>query len=144
MSANIIGTSFKILISLLPQYKSHAYYCYANLLDTSSNVADMSRKWNAAENHSYACILFKAIILLEIRLHSIQHWDFRLPCCYFNFNSLKLFQLWYLKFLPLLFKSLQFCCIFVKPWQWMSQFSQLGTSGQLPFQFLRRQILSTI
>ena len=73
MSATITGTSFKILKSLLPQHKSHAYYCYANLLDTSSNVADMSGKWKAAGNHSYACILFKAIILLKIRLHSIQH-----------------------------------------------------------------------
>lgn len=144
MSANITGTSLKILKSLLPLYKSHAYYCYANLLYTSSNVADMSCKWNAAENHSYACIIFKAIILLEIRLYTIQHSDFRLPCCNFNFNSLKLYQLWYLKFLPLLFKSLQFCCTFIIPWQRLSQFSHLGTSGQLPFQFLKRQILSTI
>jgi len=70
MSANINGTSFKILRSLLPQYNSHTYYCYANLLDTSSNKVDVSRKWNAAGNHSYACILFKAIILLKIRLQS--------------------------------------------------------------------------
>ena len=34
MSANITGTSFKIQRSLLPRYKSHAYYCYANLSDT--------------------------------------------------------------------------------------------------------------
>ena len=111
MSASITGTSFKILKSLLPQYKSHAYYCYANLLNTSSNVEEM---WNAAGNHSYACILFKAIILLK-KDFTLYTRDFRLPGCNLNFYSLKLFQLWHLKFLPLLFKSLQFCCTFVEP-----------------------------
>ena len=93
----------------------HTHYCCSNLFNTNANVADMYRTWNAVGDRSYACILFKVIILLKTRIHSIQHNGFRLPCWNFNFYSLKLFQLRFLKFLPLFFKCLQFCCTFVKP-----------------------------